>query len=115
MPASTSQAPQAAQACPLEPQERVGGEQAARCLYTSWLTRDRSLAGVYASAEAVKYLFGMDPDPNWQWQGCGEITGSPGENACQWLAPPDPGVTFLMVLGGSPALGNTVLSVQASD
>ncbi|NMM23271.1 MAG: hypothetical protein HHJ11_07200 [Phycicoccus sp.] len=106
------------QTCSAAPKEVVGGEQAARCLYQAWTNEDRPLAGVYASIPAADYLFGLTPDLTWQWQGCGEIASSPGEYACQWFAPTDVkdvGTTFLMVLGGSPALGNTVMRIEASD
>lgn len=119
-PAAAQPAPVAApdgkgpDGCPQEPGQAVSGEQAARCLYRAWVDRNRSLAYVYASFTAADTLFQQQYEPPaWEWQGCGESYGPPGEVACKWFVPDDiHGVEVQMVIGGSPSAGSTVESIE---
>lgn len=113
--AARDQAPEAAQAppasgeryeCPVEPVERVRGEQAALCLYQAWKLDERGLATTYASEEAVAALFetAWSP-PDGDFNGC-EQYGDQAVCTFNW----HPG-WIQMYLGGTPSLGNYVETV----
>lgn len=98
------------QECPASPTERVGGEQAAICLYRAWLTQDRDLANVYGEEPAVAQMFDLpktDSDPPWTFDGC---VAEPATGAATCVF--DAGwMTGQMELGGGPSVGNVVSTV----
>jgi hypothetical protein len=91
-------------ACPEQLPGQVPDEVAARCLYEAWTSHEMSLAGRYASQDAVAWFDGYTYDGYaWQWDGCDAAMVEEGGRSCYWYIPdPDPnfhGVVIEMFLG----------------